>query len=174
MVFSKSKLKYYVYINTINMKIEKFTSLKNTDRLSKIIFLNFIELQNQIGISFSINEISRLLNSSKLIGWFLLDDNNTIIGYIVGETRTLDDGRYVYYINYFYIVPRYRAKGIGKDMLMKCINEIATQNIKFIMLMSNIDSNAFKLYSNLGFVIDPSININNDKYKILYMYCNGW
>lgn len=52
------------------MKIEKFTSLKNTDRLSKIIFLNFIELQNQVGISFSINEISRLLNSSKLIGWF--------------------------------------------------------------------------------------------------------
>lgn len=166
--------KYTVYINIINMKIEKFTSLKNTDRLSKIIFLNFIELQNQVGISFSINEISRLLNSSKLIGWFLLDDNNTIIGYIVGETRTLDDGRYVYYINYFYIVPRYREKGIGKDMLMKCINEIATQNIKFIMLMSNIDSSAFKLYSNLGFVVDPSININNDKYKILYMYCNGW
>ena len=65
----------------INMRIEKFTSLKNTDKLSKIIFLNFIELQNQVGISFSINEITRLLTSSRLIGWFLLDDNKNIIGY---------------------------------------------------------------------------------------------
>jgi ribosomal protein S18 acetylase RimI-like enzyme len=162
------------HIVYINMRIEKFTSLKNTDRLSKIIFLNFIELQNQVGISFSINEIARLLTSSKLIGWFLLDDSKNIIGYIVGETRTLNDGRYVYYINYFYIVPKYRSKGIGKDMLMKCIDEIAMQNIKFIMLMANVDSSAFKLYSDLGFVIDPSININNDKYKIMYMYCNGW
>ncbi len=158
----------------INMKIEKFTSLKNTDKLSKIIFLNFIELQNQVGISFSINEITRLLSSSRLIGWFLLDDNKNIIGYIIGETRTLNDGRYVYYINYFYIVPKYRSNGIGKDMLMRCIDEIAMQNIKFIMLMSNVESNAYKLYSQLGFVVDPSININNDKYKLLYMYCNGW
>jgi len=80
------------------MKIEKFTSLKNIDKLSKIIFLNFIELQNQVGISFSINEITRLLSSSRLIGWFLLDDNKNIIGYIIGETRTLNDGRYVYSI----------------------------------------------------------------------------
>ena len=83
------------------MRIEKFTSLKNIDRLSKIIFLNFIELQNQPGISFSITDITRLLSSSQLIGWFLLGTDNKIIGYIVGNTHTLDDSRY---ISYFYFV----------------------------------------------------------------------
>jgi ribosomal protein S18 acetylase RimI-like enzyme len=156
------------------MRIEKFTSLKNIDRLSKIIFLNFIELQNQPGISFSITDITRLLSSSQLIGWFLLGTDNKIIGYIIGNTRTLDDGRYIYYISYFYIVPKYRSQGIGKDMLMKCIDDIATANIKFIMLTSNVSSNAFKLYSKLGFVIDPSINIKNDTYKVMYLYCNNW
>ena len=40
------------------MKIERFTQLKNTDKLSKIIFLNFIELQYQPNIEFSITEIA--------------------------------------------------------------------------------------------------------------------
>ena len=57
---------------------------------------------------------------------------------------------------------------------MKCIDDIATANIKFIMLTSNVSSNAFKLYSKLGFVIDPSINIKNDTYKVMYLYCNNW
>jgi ribosomal protein S18 acetylase RimI-like enzyme len=154
------------------MRIQKFTQIDNIERLSKIIFLNFIDLQNQPEIVFNIDDIINTLSSDGLLGWFLLDDNGKIIGYIVGEKKELTDGRYVYYISYFYLIRKYRSMGLGLGMMLECIKYISSINIPFIMLISNIHSKAFKLYKQLGFGFDPIVKINNPNYSVLLLYTN--
>jgi ribosomal protein S18 acetylase RimI-like enzyme len=152
------------------MKIQRFNQITNINRLAKIIFFNFIELQNEADIVFNINDITSTLTSNSLLGWFLLDDDSKIIGYIVGELKQLTDGRYSYYISYFYIIKKYRSKGIGYKMMLICIDYVKSIGIQFIMLLSNINSNAFQLYKKLGFGFDPIIKINNPNYVVLTYY----
>lgn len=152
------------------MKIQRFDRIVNIHRLAKIIFFNFIELQNKNDIVFNINDITTTLSSSSLLGWFLLDDDGKIIGYIVGELKDLTDGRFVYYISYFYLIKEHRSKGLGYKMMLICIEYIKSINVKYIMLLSNINSNAFKLYKSLGFGFDPIIKINNPNYAALLYY----
>lgn len=152
------------------MKIQRFNQITNINRLAKIIFFNFIELQNESDIVFNINDITSTLTSNNLLGWFLLDDDSKIVGYIIGELKQLTDGRYVYYISYFYIIKKYRSKGIGFKMMLICIDYIKSIGIQFIMLLSNIHSNAFQLYNKLGFGYDPIIKINNPNYVVLSYY----
>ena len=111
------------------MKIQKFNQIENIDRLAKIIFFNFIELENEPDIVFNINDIISTLKSNNLLGWFLLDGNGKIIGYIVGELKELTDGRYVYYISYFYLIHKYRSNGLGYKMIL------ATWLCLFLMLV---------------------------------------
>ena len=154
------------------MKIQRFETIINISRLAKIIFLNFIELQKESDIVFNINDITTTLSSNSLLGWFLLDDNGKIIGYIIGELKDLTDGRYVYYISYFYLIKQFRSKGLGYKMMLMCIEYIKSINVQYIMLLSNINSNAFKLYKSLGFSYDPIIKVNNPNYVVLLYYTN--
>ena len=48
--------------------------------------------------------INSTLSSSGFLGWLLLKDDGTIVGYMVGELKDIGDGRFVYYLSYFYIV----------------------------------------------------------------------
>ena len=152
------------------MKIQRFNQINNINRLAKIVFFNFIELENEDDIIFNINDITSTLTSNNLLGWFLLDNDGKIIGYIIGELKELTDGRYVYYISYFYIISKYRSKGLGYKMMLMCIEYIKSINVPYIMLISNINSNAFKLYKSLGFGFDPLIKINNPDYAVLTLY----
>ena len=152
------------------MKIQRFNQINNINRLAKIVFFNFIELENEDDIIFNINDITSTLTSNNLLGWFLLDNDGKIIGYIIGELKELTDGRYVYYISYFYIISKYRSKGLGYKMMLMCIEYIKSINVPYIMLISNINSNAFKLYKSLGFGFDPLIKINNHDYAVLTLY----
>lgn len=154
------------------MKIQRFNKISHINRLAKIIFFNFIELENEPDIVFNINDITSTLTSNNLLGWFLLDDSGKIIGYIVGELKDLTDGRYVYYISYFYLIQKYRSKGLGYKMMLMCIEYIKSINVGFIMLISNVHSKAFKLYRELGFGFDPLIKINNPNYAVLLLYTN--
>ncbi len=154
------------------MKIQRFNQIANINRLAKIIFLNFIELDNEPDIVFNINDITESLSSSNLLGWFLLDGEGKIVGYIIGELKELTDGRYVYYISYVYLIHKYRSQGLGYKMMLMCIEYITSINVPFIMLISNVHSKAFKLYRGLGFGFDPIIKINNPNYGVLLLYTN--
>lgn len=152
------------------MKLQKTSTLININLLAKIIFLNFLYLQNEKGIVFTMNSIIDILSSPSVIAWFLLDDNNDICGYLIGKTQALEDGRLVYYISYFYITESYRNQGWGKRMLLMCFEEMIELNIKFIMLISKKYSSADRLYLSLGFSTDPIIKLNNDNYDVLSIY----
>lgn len=153
------------------MRLQLFKKINNVERLSKIIFFNFIHLQYENDINFSIDDIRDTLSSNELLGWFLLNDNNKIVGYLIGIRKEVGDGRFVYYINYFYIIQNYRRKGLGAKMLLYCIQYIKSINIRFIMLISEINSDGYNLYKNFGFLIDPIIKINNPNHVVLLYYC---
>lgn len=155
------------------MKIERFTQLQNIERLAKIIFINFIELQNQPNIDFSYESIKEILASPALIGWFLMDNDSKIIGYLIGTISDLADGRQVYFIHYFYIVQKYRNFGIGAKMLLMAIDHITNINIKFVMLISKIKSIGWNMYLKYGFNDDPIIQLNNYDYRTLVYYCSN-
>jgi GNAT superfamily N-acetyltransferase len=155
------------------MKIERFTQLQNIDRFGKIIFLNFMDLQDQPGIEFSFESIKEILSSPDLIGWFLMDNNNKIIGYLIGSLKELTDGRQVYFIHYLYIIQKYRKFGLGTKMLLIAIDHISGLNIKFIMLLSRIKSVGWNLYLKYGFIQDPIVKLNNYDYRALVYYCEN-
>lgn len=155
------------------MKIERFTQLKNIDRLAKIIFLNFMELQNQPDIEFSYESIVEILASPDLIGWFLMDNNNKIVGYLIGTIQNLNDGRQVFFIHYFYIIQKYRKFGLGTRMLLMTIEHASNLNIKFVMLISRIKSIGWNLYLKYGFIDDPIIKLNNYNFRTLVYYCEN-
>jgi len=152
------------------MKLQRIEQVKNIDRLAKIIYINFMDLQNQPDINFTIEDITYTLSSSNFLGWLLINDDGTILGYMVGEIKELNDGRNVYFLSYFYIIKKYRGKGLGFKLMMNMIYYIKNINIKFIMLISSIYTDAFRLYSKLGFVPDPIIKINNSSYTVLTFY----
>lgn len=152
------------------MKFQQFRKLDNINRLAKIIFLNFIKLMDQPNIEFSMDAIERLLVSNNLVGWFLLDNNDKIIGYLVGEIQRLQDGRLVYFISYFYISKNYRGNGLGKIMLLRCLKFIKDNNIPFTMLITEKDTVGYNLYKKIGFQNDPLIKINNPDYVLLMNY----
>ncbi len=154
------------------MKIQKFERVNNVDKLANIVFTNFIDLQYQSGIEFTIDSIKDNISSNGLLGWFLIDNDGKIIGYIIGDKQNLRDGRYVFYLSYFFIVPKYRNHGLGKKMLQNCMEYIEKINIQFILLTSEINTNAFRMYKNLGFIYDPIIKINNPKFTALIYYTN--
>lgn len=152
------------------MHIHRFTYINSTNKFTNIIYNNFKYLQNQSGIEFSKNTIIECLTSSELLGWYLLDNNNNIIGYLIGTKKEVGDGRYVFFIDYFYIITKYRNNGFGTKMLMICINYIKSINIKFIMLITEINSNAHKMYNKIGFIREPLITLNNINFWILLYY----
>ena len=155
------------------MKIERFTQLKNIDKFGKIIFINFMDLQDQQEIEFSFESIKEILASADLIGWFLMDNNDKIIGYLIGSIKELADGRNVYFIHYFYIVQKYRKFGLGTKMLLIAMDHITNLNIKFVMLLSKIKSDGWKLYLKYGFLEDSIIKLNNYDFKVLVYYCDN-
>lgn len=152
------------------MKLQRIEQVKNIDRLAKIIYINFLDLQNQPDINFSIEDITSTLSSSNFLGWLLLDDSGRIFGYMVGELKDIGDGRFVYFLSYFYIIKKYRGNGLGFKLMMNMISYIKSINVKFIMLISSIYTDAFRLYSKLGFIPDPVIKINNSSYAVLIYY----
>ena len=77
------------------MKLQRFDTLYNKERLAKIIFLNFFNLKYEENIDFSIQSILDILDSPALTGWFLLDNDDKIIGYLIGKTQGLNDGKEV-------------------------------------------------------------------------------
>lgn len=152
------------------MKLQRIDQVKNIDRFVKIIYVNFMDLQNQPDINFTIEDITSTLSSSNFLGWLLLNDAGTIVGYMIGELKDVGDGRYVYFLSYFYIIKKYRGNGLGSKMMLNMISYIKSINVKFIMLISSIFSDAFRLYGKLGFVPDPVIKLNNSSYTVLIYY----
>lgn len=152
------------------MKLQKFQKLTNINKLSKIIFLNFIELMNQNNIVFSIDDIERLLISQNMTGWFLLNNDENIVGYLIGEKQNTNDGRFLFFICYLYIIEEERNKGYAKLLLLNCLKFVKENNLYFAMVITKNNSIGNSLFEKYGFMKDPFIKIDNENYSLLLNY----
>ena len=101
------------------MILQQINSITQIEKFSKIIFFNFLYMQYEKNIKFSLNSIIEVLKSPNLIGWLIID-NGIIIAYLISNTQLLPDGRYVCFISYLYVSEKYRNKGIGTLLMLNC------------------------------------------------------
>lgn len=150
------------------MRLQKFTKLKNIENLSKLIFLDFINYADAGITIFNYDFIKYNLSQPDLLGWFLLDDEQNIVGYLIGNTKRITDGRYVFFMNYINISDEYKGYGLSNKLLEIAIKEAKDLNIFFIMTIC--EKNNFNTYKNYGFIVDPIEKIDNDNFILTTLY----
>ena len=102
--------------------IETFDDVQDYDIFTDIVFDNFHHLNNVPHLHHTKAEIKKVLMSKKFLGLFVFNSESKIIGYLIGEFMTLNDGRKIYYVSYFYVVTKYRKLGIGSHLINAIIN----------------------------------------------------
>lgn len=84
----------------------------------------------------------------------MIMDSETTIGML--EACMIDDGEWRY-IGEIYLIPSYRGKGIGSDIMKKEIEQYP--RIRLMVSMSN--DHAIELYKSLGFKVVKTLQENN-------------
>src|SRR5271169_5523752 len=115
------------------IKCIEITKINNPTVLANIIFTNFNYLEKFTELGHNKKEITKSLKSSGNF-CYLVYDGEKLIGYLVGEFRTLNDNRYVYYISYLYISEQYRGHGLGSQLMDAIIDKCNDMGVKFIVL----------------------------------------
>ena len=148
-------------MNNNIIKCIETTKIKNPMILSKVIYNNFIYLNQYPELQHNINSITQSLNAEESY-CYLLYHENKLIGYLIGDFRTLPDNRYGYYISYVYISEDYRNKKLGTKLMDKLINKCKEKGVKFIVLTCDIrDRKVVNFYKKYGFNKDQNLPGNN-------------
>ena len=96
-----------------------------------------------------IKELDCQLYSNENMVWYLLYDNNVLIGFI-----SIEDKNKFYYIDNFYIFEDYRQLGYGEILFRRIFEDYLLENInkdyKKIKLITR-NENAKKIFQKYGF-----------------------
>lgn len=143
------------------IKCIETSKITNPMLLAKVIYKNFSYLTAYPEVQHNVNSIVQSLNVEGNY-CYLLYHNNDLIGYLVGDFRTLPDNRYGYYISYVYICEKYRNMKLGTKLMDKLINKCKEKGVKFIVLTCDIrDKKVVNFYRKYGFNKDPNLPGNN-------------
>lgn len=130
--------------------------INNNYELINAVYNNFIHLKEFPSLQHNKEEIRKMLNREEFYGLLIYSSKKKLIAYLLGEKMKLNDGRYVYYISYIYVIKEYRSQGIGKRLLKKVINKCKNNfGISFILLTcENENIKARQFYAKQGFVLE--------------------
>jgi len=162
-------------INKSNTNIQKITCIeasriKNPELLANVAFNNFIYLTEFPELMHTKQDIIKTLQASGNLCYLVYDDTK-LIGYLIGDFRTLPDNRYGYYISYMYVSEQYRAKKIGSKLMNMLIDKCKSTGTKFIVLTCDVnDTKIVNFYKKYGFNIDPSLGDNNKRHVVFCLY----
>lgn len=128
--------------------------IHNNSKLINTIYNHFIHLKDFSDLKHTKNEIKNMLSRNEFYGLLLYSQNKKLIAYLLGEKIKLNDGRFVYYISYIYVIKEYRSQGIGKRLINKVIEKCKNSfGISFIMLTCENDNvSAIRFYKKLGYI----------------------
>lgn len=150
--------------------MDKPALFANNDQFINSVYNHFPKVD---GLLHSKEEIKRIITSDNILSIFVyvLDDGvKKLIGYGLGDSHVLPDGRYVCFISYLYVVSKYRNNHIGSMIMNLFIKECKTRGIPFIMLLCH--DSKISYYNKFGFTKDRFLNNElNDKiryYKMIY------
>lgn len=147
------------------MQIRDLTRANTKTRLEMVptIRNNFAYLEQFLQLKHTDSEIRRLLTSQDMFGVCVYDNNNTFIGYLVGERMNLADGRVVAYISYLYVSALQRQSGIGSKLIgwMKKY-AVGKLGVQFILLSTlRVNAQAIKFYRKHQFTEEKLLSTND-------------
>lgn len=151
----------------MTIKCIETSKIENPEIFANLIYNNFIYLEPTKHLSHNKQEILKTLKLDKNL-CFLVYDNDTLVGYLVGDFKVLNDQRKVYYISYFFIMEAYRSHGIGSQVMDMVKNKCKSLNIPYILLTYDSNDNKLtKFYNKHGFTLDKSLGTLASKRHIV-------
>ncbi len=92
---------------------------------------------------------------------FVAEEDKKVVGFIMGETYLWDMGERGF-IDEIVVSATYQGKGIGKALILEMENYFRKQGIKKVELMSNTESEAFKIYKKLNYHEHNFVSMEKD------------
>jgi ribosomal protein S18 acetylase RimI-like enzyme len=141
------------------LQVNELGKLKNPYPFAQTIYNNFKHLACIPQLQHSMEEIVRLLSDDSFFGFTVINScSNNIVGYLIGELKNLDDGRYVCYISYIYVAQKFRNLKVGSYLIDKVKKLCSDSGIQFLLLTCDSnDERVYTFYKTKGFVQDPII-----------------
>jgi len=149
------------------MKIRIYTKMSpdNINLFVPIVYGNFIHLKYHPNLLHNPTEIKKLLNDKTFLGIFIFDDNKKILGYLIGKTMILNDGRKVFYISYIYVSKKFRNKKLGSKML-DIVHERKRNHDAIMLTCDTTDKLVLNFYLKRGYMLDFALR-RYSKYDVL-------
>jgi ribosomal protein S18 acetylase RimI-like enzyme len=155
----------------MSLKCVETKKIQNPELFANIIYNNFLYLTEFPHLSHNKKTIIDTLRLPNNL-CFLVYNDDKLIGYLVGDFKTLNDQRYVYYISYLYVLESYRSNGLGGQLMNLLINRCKSLGVSFIVLTcDNHDPKVIKFYKKHGFVLDPILGLKASKrHQVMCLY----
>lgn len=143
-----------------------FMNKKGLDSFINAVFNNFIELVNQPKLLHTKPDIYKLLMSPNFRG-YLVYYNKSIVAYLLGELKTLADGRKVFFINYLFVAPSSRKQGIASKLLNSVNGYVHQNSYDAVMLICDTENpKVYDYYLKRGFMLDLVLR-RYERYDVL-------
>jgi GNAT superfamily N-acetyltransferase len=140
---------------------------ESTKVFSYTIYRNFDYYKDDPVMHHTIDDIHKLLKSKDMYCLLVYNTLHQLIAYLIGEIIKLDNGEMVFFINYLYVIHKYRNLGIGSKLLNLVINKVKQWKINGLMLLYNSTSDFLtNFFANRNFYIDEKYR-RNERYEIL-------
>jgi len=157
-----------------NFTFKEMNKIHQPEILLNTILKNFSEVvpsEFAEKIGHTPKDILKILKSDNFYGLFIIEVNTRkIIGYMIGEKQTIQDGRYIYFINYLHVSKEYRSKGLGSYLLKLIYKKCNEWGVNFILLRYDYtNKKTHNFYYKNGFIADPILG-KNERFKILCLY----
>lgn len=150
--------------------IKEIKNIKNKELLIHTLYKDFDYLKDDPMLGHTVEELSRLVNDEKFCSLFAFNEQNKMIGYLIGEVKQLQDSRMVYYISYLYVLPDYRGFKIGSKLIEMVIRNCENYGYKFVMLKCDTTKQKIvDLYTKFGFSKDPLLS-SNDRHCVYSLF----
>jgi ribosomal protein S18 acetylase RimI-like enzyme len=112
-----------------------------------------------------INRIKERVNNFPN-GQVIIEKDDLPIGQMELQVRDFE-GKQIGYVNLFYLIPEYRGKGLGKDLIRYAEDFFRESNVsEYHLRVSPTNERAMRLYVNSGMV---KLREENEKYLMYRM-----
>ena len=140
---------------------------ESTKVFTYTIYRNFDYYKEDTVLHHTLEDINKLLKSKDMYCLLVYNIHHQLIAYLIGEIIKLDNGKMVFFINYLYVIHKYRNLGIGSKLLNIVISRVKQWKIGGIMLLYNSTNDYLtNFFANRNFHIDDTYR-RNERYEIL-------
>ncbi len=140
----------------------------NLSYMTDTIYDNFKDLAIDTNLKHTKEEIYRVLKTNQSQVYLILDENNIITAYLIGEIITINDGRKILYITYLFTAPRFRKLGLASKLIDTAQNIVANNNLDGIMLTCDThNESVYNFYLKKGFMPDLVLR-NYSRHEVLF------